>query len=200
MAGDDVPDRAAGRQRPRAVRTAPSRWSRAGDGSQRRPHGRHRQQDLHLRRRPGHDRQHRAPGAGRLPDAPAGTKGLSLFLVPKFLPDGRRNAPGCDGIEHKMGIHGSATCQMRFEGAEGWLLGEPHRGLAAMFLMMNAARLHVACRAWAPGAAHRRTRSPTRERLQLRAAEAPGEAPKGSRRPDRAGTRRCAAPADACRR
>ena len=79
----------------------------------------------------------------RLPDAPAGTKGLSLALVPKFLPDGSRNAMHCDGLEHKMGIHGSATCQMRYEGATGWLLGEPNRGLAAMFLMMNSARLHV---------------------------------------------------------
>ena len=79
----------------------------------------------------------------RLPDAPAGTKGLSLALVPKFLPDGRRNAMVCDGLEHKMGIHGSATCQMRYEGAVGWLVGEPNRGLAAMFLMMNSARLHV---------------------------------------------------------
>ena len=79
----------------------------------------------------------------RLPDAPAGTKGLSLALVPKFLPDGRRNAMVCDGLEHKMGIHGSATCQMRYEGATGWLVGEPNRGLAAMFLMMNSARLHV---------------------------------------------------------
>jgi alkylation response protein AidB-like acyl-CoA dehydrogenase len=80
----------------------------------------------------------------RLPDAPTGTKGLSLALVPKFLPDGQRNTAWCDGIEKKMGIKGSATCQMRFEQAQGWLIGEPNRGLAAMFLMMNAARLHVA--------------------------------------------------------
>lgn len=79
----------------------------------------------------------------RLPDAPPGTKGLSLALVPKWLPDGTRNAMHCDGIEHKTGIHGSATCAMRYEGATGWLVGEPHRGLAAMFLMMNSARLHV---------------------------------------------------------
>lgn len=76
--------------------------------------------------------------------APPGTKGLSLALVPSVLPDGRRNALAVDGIEHKMGIHGSATCVMRYEGATGWLVGESHRGLAAMFLMMNAARLHVA--------------------------------------------------------
>lgn len=79
----------------------------------------------------------------RLPDAPAGSKGLTLALVPKVLPDGTRNAVHCDGIEHKMGIHGSATCQMRYEGAWGWIVGEPDRGLAAMFLMMNSARLHV---------------------------------------------------------
>ena len=79
----------------------------------------------------------------RLPDAPAGSKGLSLMLAPKFLPDGSQNAIRCDGIEKKMGIKGSATCVMSFEGATGWLVGEPHRGLAAMFVMMNSARLHV---------------------------------------------------------
>jgi alkylation response protein AidB-like acyl-CoA dehydrogenase len=79
----------------------------------------------------------------RLPDAPPGTKGISLALVPKVLPHGTANALHCDGIEHKTGIHGSATCAMRYEGATGWLVGEPHRGLAAMFLMMNSARLHV---------------------------------------------------------
>jgi alkylation response protein AidB-like acyl-CoA dehydrogenase len=82
----------------------------------------------------------------RLPDAPRGTKGISLFIVPKFLPDaagavGRRNAVECSGLEHKMGIHGNSTCVMNFDGATGWLLGEPNRGLAAMFVMMNAARL-----------------------------------------------------------
>ncbi|NIM42982.1 MAG: acyl-CoA dehydrogenase [Hydrogenophaga sp.] len=79
----------------------------------------------------------------RLPDAPKGTKGLSLALVPKRLPDGSRNALFCDGVEKKLGIKASATCAMRYEGATGWLIGEPHRGLAAMFLMMNSARLHV---------------------------------------------------------
>ena len=80
----------------------------------------------------------------RLPDAPAGTKGISLFLAPKLLPDGRRNAIRCDGIEKKMGIKGSATCAMSFDGATGWLIGDAHRGLNAMFVMMNSARLHVA--------------------------------------------------------
>jgi alkylation response protein AidB-like acyl-CoA dehydrogenase len=79
----------------------------------------------------------------RLTGAPPGTKGLSLLLVPKILPDGTRNAVHCDSIEKKMGLKGSATCTMRFEAATGWLIGEPNRGLAAMFLMMNAARLHV---------------------------------------------------------
>jgi len=75
--------------------------------------------------------------------APPGTKGLSLFLAPKILPDGSRNAIRCDGIEKKMGIKGSATCAMSFEGATGWLVGAPHRGLPAMFVMMNSARLNV---------------------------------------------------------
>lgn len=71
-------------------------------------------------------------------------KGLSLVLVPKLLPDGTRNAVHCERIEEKMGLHGSPTCTMRFDDATGWLVGEPGRGLAAMFVMMNAARLHVA--------------------------------------------------------
>jgi len=84
----------------------------------------------------------------RLPDAPVGTKGISLFLVPKFIPNadgslGARNPIFCGAIEHKMGIHGNATCQMNLDGATGWLIGQPHRGLAAMFVMMNAARLGV---------------------------------------------------------
>lgn len=79
----------------------------------------------------------------RLPDAPAGPKGLSLFLVPKVLQDGTRNAVVCERIEEKMGLHGSPTCVMRFDDATGWLVGEPNKGLAAMFVMMNAARLHV---------------------------------------------------------
>ena len=78
----------------------------------------------------------------RLPDAPAGTRGISLFLVPREL-DGQANGVCCDGLEHKLGIRGSATCSLRFDGARGWLLGEPNQGLAAMFVMMNGARLHV---------------------------------------------------------
>jgi alkylation response protein AidB-like acyl-CoA dehydrogenase len=79
----------------------------------------------------------------RLPDAPAGVKGISLFLVPKILLDGTRNTLRCDGLEHKMGIHASPTCIMNYDGAKGWLVGEPHKGLRAMFTMMNEARLYV---------------------------------------------------------
>ena len=84
----------------------------------------------------------------RLPDAPEGTKGISLFIVPKFLPDadgklGARNPIFCGALEEKMGIHGNATCQMNIDGATGWLIGEPNKGLNAMFVMMNAARLGV---------------------------------------------------------
>ena len=84
----------------------------------------------------------------RLPDAPAGVKGISLFLAPKFLPteDGKpgvANTLRAGGIEHKLGIHGSPTCTMLFEEATGWLVGEPNNGLAHMFTMMNAARLSV---------------------------------------------------------
>ena len=106
----------------------------------------------------------------RLPDAPPGTKGISLFLAPKFLPDGSRNAVRCDGIEKKMGIKGSATCVMAFDGATGWLVGEPNRGLAAMFAMMNAARLHVALQGLAHAQnAHRNALVYAHERLQSRA-------------------------------
>ena len=84
----------------------------------------------------------------RLPDAPEGSRGISLFLVPKFLVEedgslGERNPAYCGSIEEKMGIHGNATCVMNFDGAKGWLVGQPHAGLLAMFIMMNAARLSV---------------------------------------------------------
>ena len=106
----------------------------------------------------------------RLPDAPPGPKGLSLFLVPKFYPDGTRSAAHCDRIEEKMGLHGSPTCVMRFDDALGWIVGEPGRGLNAMFVMMNAARLHVALQgvglldaAWQKADAY------SKERRQMRA-------------------------------
>ncbi|MBA3908510.1 MAG: acyl-CoA dehydrogenase [Rhodobacter sp.] len=85
----------------------------------------------------------------RLPDGQEGTKGISLFMVPKFIPDaagnpGRRNTLRVVSLEHKLGIHGSPTCVMQFDGATGWLVGKPHKGMAAMFTMMNNARLSVA--------------------------------------------------------
>ncbi len=88
----------------------------------------------------------------RLPDAPPGSRGISLFAVPKVMPDGARNALRCGGIEHKLGIHGSPTCTMLFEGATGELVGEPNRGLNAMFAMMNNARLQVGIEGVAAGA------------------------------------------------
>lgn len=80
----------------------------------------------------------------RLPEAPAGSAGISLFAVPKFNADGSRNAVSCVSLEHKLGIHASPTCVMAFEGAVGELVGPEHRGLPCMFAMMNAARLGVA--------------------------------------------------------
>jgi acyl-CoA dehydrogenase len=84
----------------------------------------------------------------RLPDAPAGVKGISLFLVPKLIPDaegkpGGRNSLKVVSLEHKLGLHGSPTAVMQYDGATGWLVGEPHKGMAAMFTMMNNARLGV---------------------------------------------------------
>ncbi|GJE59475.1 acyl-CoA dehydrogenase C-terminal domain-containing protein [Methylobacterium trifolii] len=84
----------------------------------------------------------------RIEGAPAGTKGISLFVVPKFLVEadgsvGARNGVSCGSIEHKMGIHGNSTCVMNYDGATGWLVGQENRGLAAMFVMMNEARLAV---------------------------------------------------------
>jgi alkylation response protein AidB-like acyl-CoA dehydrogenase len=84
----------------------------------------------------------------RLPDAPPGIKGISLFIVPKFLVNadgslGERNPIFCGGLEHKMGIHGNATAQLNLDGAKGWMVGQPNKGMQAMFVMMNAARLGV---------------------------------------------------------
>lgn len=79
----------------------------------------------------------------RLPDAPEGIRGISLFLVPKFNKDGQRNPVFCGGVEHKMGIHASPTCVINMEDAVGYLVGEPHKGMRAMFVMMNHARLNV---------------------------------------------------------
>ena len=79
----------------------------------------------------------------RTPDAPEGIKGISLFLVPKRLDDNSRNTIYCGGLEHKLGINSSPTCVMNLENAKGWLVGEKNKGMEAMFLMMNDARLKV---------------------------------------------------------
>lgn len=115
----------------------------------------------------------------RLPDAPAGTDGISLFIVPKFLPNpdgepGEKNPVHCGSIEHKMGVKGSATCVMHFEEAKGYLLGEPNRGLHAMFTFINASRISAAIQ----GVAHaelgfQKSLAYSRERIQMRAAAGP---------------------------
>jgi acyl-CoA dehydrogenase len=118
----------------------------------------------------------------RIEGAPAGTRGISLFVVPKFLPDadgnpGTRNPVSCGAIEHKMGIHGNATCVMNYDGAKGFLIGEEHRGLNAMFVMMNEARLGVAIQGLAMAeVAYQNAAAYARERLQgrsLSGAKAP---------------------------
>ncbi len=111
----------------------------------------------------------------RLPDAPAGPKGLSLFLVPKFYEDGSRSAVHCERIEEKMGIHGSPTCVMRFDEARGWLVGEVGKGLNAMFVMMNAARLHVGLQGVGLlDAAWQKANAYAHERRQMRAPKPAG--------------------------
>lgn len=116
----------------------------------------------------------------RRPDAPAGTKGLSLFVVPKWIDGGSGermcNGVYCEGIEKKMGLKASPTCSMRFEQALGWLVGEANRGLASMFVMMNAARLQVAMQ----GVGHaplalQRAHAYAHERVQMRAVSAPAD-------------------------
>ncbi len=92
----------------------------------------------------------------KIAGAPDNVKGISLFVVPKFLVNedgslGERNPVSCGSIEHKMGIHGNSTCVMNYDGAKGWLVGEPEKGLAAMFIMMNAARLGVGMQGLAMG-------------------------------------------------
>ncbi len=121
----------------------------------------------------------------RLPDAPQGTRGISLFIVPKMVPDangeaGERNGVSCGSIEHKMGIHGNATALLNFDGAKGWLIGPPNRGLNCMFTFMNAARLGTALQ----GLAHaefgfQKSLDYARERLQMRSLsgqKTPGKA------------------------
>ena len=110
----------------------------------------------------------------RIPDGPEGIKGISLFVVPKFLPNkdgslGERNRLSCGGLEEKMGIHGNATCVMNYDGATGWLVGEMHKGMRAMFTMMNEARLSVALQGYAQAEiAYQNAVVFARERLQGR--------------------------------
>jgi len=115
----------------------------------------------------------------RLPEAPEGSKGISLFVVPKFIPGadgslGERNAIFCSGIEHKMGIHGSATCQMTLDGASGWIVGQPNKGLLAMFVMMNAARLGVGNQSLGlTEVAYQNAVAYAKDRIQMRALSGP---------------------------
>jgi alkylation response protein AidB-like acyl-CoA dehydrogenase len=120
----------------------------------------------------------------RLPDAPAGVKGISLFIVPKFLvgedgKPGARNAVRCSGIEHKMGIRAAATCVMNFDNAEGYLIGEPHKGVRNMFTMMNLMRILIGVQGvgFAEGS-YQAARHYAKERLQSRAAS-------GTKHPDK---------------
>jgi alkylation response protein AidB-like acyl-CoA dehydrogenase len=115
----------------------------------------------------------------RLPDAPAGSKGISLFVVPKFKVNadgslGERNPIYCGGLEHKMGIHGNATCQMILDGAVGTLVGQPNKGLQAMFVMMNAARLGVGNQSLGlTEVAYQNAVAYAKDRLQMRALSGP---------------------------
>ena len=120
----------------------------------------------------------------RLPDAPPGSRGISLFLVPKFLVNadgslGARNPVSCGSIEHKMGIKASATCVMNFDGATGYLVGEPNKGLAAMFTMMNYERLSIGIQGiGCAEASYQSAVAYARERLQ-------GRAPAGAQQPEK---------------
>jgi len=115
----------------------------------------------------------------RLPDAPKGVKGISLFVVPKFAiredgSIGPRNGVSCTGIEHKMGLKASATCQMSFDEATGWLVGEPHQGLAAMFTMMNTERVSVGIQGLGVGtAAYQAAVAYAKDRIQGRSLSGP---------------------------
>ncbi len=121
----------------------------------------------------------------KLPDAPPGIRGISLFVVPKFLPNddgnlGNRNGVSCGALEHKMGIKASATCVMNFDGAEGWLVGQPHKGMRHMFTMMNTARMGVGIQGLGLAeTAYQSAAAYAKERLQ-------GRALKGAKYPDQA--------------
>ena len=113
----------------------------------------------------------------RIEGAPPGIRGMSLFVVPKFLPApdgslGRRNGVACGSIEEKMGIHGNATCVMNYDGATGWLIGEENRGINAMFTMMNGARLGVGVQGLALSeVAYQNAAAYAKDRLQGRALD-----------------------------
>ena len=115
----------------------------------------------------------------RIDGAPAGTKGVSMFVAPKFLVNedgslGARNGVACGSLEHKMGIHGNATCVLNYDGAKGWLVGEENRGLNAMFVMMNAARLGVAVQGLSLSeVAYQNAAAYAKERLQGRSLTGP---------------------------
>nr|WP_010132832.1 acyl-CoA dehydrogenase C-terminal domain-containing protein [Microbulbifer agarilyticus] len=115
----------------------------------------------------------------RLPDAPAGTKGISLFIVPKFLPNadgsvGERNGVACGSLEHKMGIHGNATAVLNFDGAKGFLIGPPNKGLNCMFTFMNTARLGTALQGVAHAeAGFQKSLAYAKDRLQMRSLSGP---------------------------
>jgi alkylation response protein AidB-like acyl-CoA dehydrogenase len=115
----------------------------------------------------------------RLPGAPEGSKGISLFLVPKFLPNadgtpGARNPITCGAIEEKMGIHGNSTCQMNLDGAVGTLIGEPNKGLNAMFVFMNAARLGVGMQSLGlTEVAYQNALAYAKDRIQMRSLSGP---------------------------
>ncbi len=115
----------------------------------------------------------------RLPGAPEGTKGISLFIVPKFLPNedgtpGERNSLICGSIEHKMGIHGNATCVMNFDGAKGWLIGPENKGLNCMFTFMNTARIGTALQgSTAAEASYQGALAYAKDRLAMRSLTGP---------------------------
>src|SRR3954453_13899521 len=125
----------------------------------------------------------------KIAGAPDNVKGISLFVVPKFLVNedgslGERNALSCGALEKKMGIHGNATCVMNYDGAKGWLVGEREKGLAAMFIMMNAARLGVGLQGLAQGeVAYQNAASYAKERRQGRALHEEARDPKASADP-----------------
>ncbi|MEQ9640015.1 MAG: acyl-CoA dehydrogenase C-terminal domain-containing protein [Alphaproteobacteria bacterium] len=120
----------------------------------------------------------------KIPGGPDGVRGISLFVVPKFIPDadgnpGERNGVSCGSIEHKMGIHGNSTCVLNYDEATGWLIGDPHRGLQAMFTMMNAARLGVGVQGLAQAeVAYQNAVTYARDRIQ-------GRSISGTKAPDK---------------